>query len=83
MGKAKPRMHDIVDSNKSNHESKQELKAREQRLKKFRAAAFSHTPEQLQARMERLPRHAEFDDVRKKGGRSQQKRRAIQDASDS
>lgn len=79
MGKAKPRMHEIVNPAAPRQESKKERKKRERLEQALRAAAFAATPEQLQYRQENLPRHAGFDDERRKGGRSNQKRRAIRD----
>ncbi len=61
-------------------ESKKERKARERREKKFRDAAFSYTPEQVQARMGRMPRHTGFDDKRRAGDRKQRNERAIRDS---
>ena len=49
----------------------------EKREKKFRKAAFRYTQDQLQALREKQPRHAEYEDARDKGDRTQQRRSAI------
>lgn len=76
---AKPKGYDIPNPEATPPESKKEQQAREKREKKFLKAAFHYTPDQLQARHEKQPRHAEYQDTRSKGDRTQQKRAAIED----
>lgn len=77
----KPNGYEVPNPDAPKPESKKDKAAREKRKKKFLDAAFAYTPEQRLAYHERMPRHARFDDLRRVGGRSGTKRRAIDDAS--
>lgn len=81
MGKAKPRMHEVPNPEKSDPESKQQQKTREAQERKVRRAMFAHTPEQLAARHDHAPRHHWHDNERAKGDRKQRDDKAIRDDS--
>lgn len=72
---SKPKRHEVLDPD--------ELKPRDvKRERKFGAALFRMTDEQVRRREETTKRHTRFENEQHKGSRGARNRRAIDDASE-